>query len=258
MLRKKTFVSFHRQNGGITEMKKLSIDRIGKRGSIVLLIAGILCLAFGIYLQIRTNDLPFNAVEVTAEITAFENAEQSMVQTTSTLVTYTLNGKEYKNIHLGQFEGSWKVGDKITVCCRSDEPEKIWTRTMQYRGIFYIMFSLSFLLVSIYKLLNFRKNKNRIESDVDDSGEDKFKISSIIIPLAAGIPLTVNGILYWIMEHSILGMIIVVLGGAAILTGIFSLIDYISARRIKRSQSEKRRKKTLKHKKESSPEINEQ
>ena len=153
-------------------MKKLSIERIGKRGSIVMLIAGILCLAFGIFLQIRTNDLPFDAVELTATITAFEDSDQSKMQTTTTLVSYTFEGHEYKNIPLGQYEGSWRVGDSIRICLHSEEPAKIWTRTMQYRGIFYILFSASFLLVAIYKLLQFRKEKFQPESDIDDSVED--------------------------------------------------------------------------------------
>ncbi len=208
-------------------MKKLSIERIGKRGSIVMLIAGILCLAFGIFLQVRTNDLPFNAVELTATITAFEDSAQSQMQTTTTLVSYTFEGKEYVNVPLGQFEGSWKVGDTIKVCLRSDEPYKIWTRTMQYRGIFYILFSASFLLISIYKLLQFRKKKGGPESDMDDCVEEKFKVSSIIIPLAAGLPLTVSGILYWIMEHSVLGVLVFALGFAAVITGILSIIDFI-------------------------------
>ena len=212
-------------------MKKLSIERIGKRGSIVMLIAGILCLAFGIFLQIRTNDLPFDAVELTATITAFEDSDQSKMQTTTTLVSYTFEGHEYKNIPLGQYEGSWRVGDSIRICLHSEEPAKIWTRTMQYRGIFYILFSASFLLIAIYKLLQFRKEKVQPESDIDDSVEEKFKMSSIIIPMAAGIPLTITGILYWVMEHSILGVLIVALGAAAILTGIFSLLDFIRYKR---------------------------
>lgn len=214
-------------------MKKLSIERIGKRGSIVMLIAGLFCLVFGIFLQIRTNDLPLDAVELTATITAFEDSDLSKMQTTTTLVSYTFNNKEYNNIPLGQFEGSWKIGDTIKVCLRSDDPTKIWTRTMQYRGIFYILFSASFLLVSIYKLLQFRKKKGESDSDIDDSGEEKFKVSSIIMPLAAGLPLTVSGILYWIMEHSVLGVLVFALGFAAVLTGVFSIVDFIRYKRQK-------------------------
>ena len=59
-------------------------------------------------------------------------------------------------------------------------------------------------------------------------------MSSIIIPMAAGIPLTITGILYWVMEHSILGVLIVALGAAAILTGIFSLLDFIRYKREKK------------------------
>ena len=215
--------------------KKMSIDRIGKRGSIALLIIGIFCLFFGIYLQIQANKLPDDAIEVTAVISAFDNHDQSAYQTTSTLVTFSIEGTEYRNVPLGQYEASWKIGDTLNICCNKNNPSQIWTRTMQYRGVFYIIFSASFLLVSIYKLLLFRKARgnNDNESDMDESGQEKFKISSFIIPLASGIPFTVTGILYLIFEHSIFGIVIIIFGAMAIITGIFSLLDYINLKRRK-------------------------
>ncbi len=209
--------------------KKLSIDRIGTRGSIALLVLGIFCLLFGSYLQIKNNQLPSDAVEITAEISGFQNTEDSTYQSPFTLVTYTIDGKTYSNIPLGQYEGSWKVGGKVNICCNNSNPTHIWTRTMQYQGIFYILFSISFLIVAIYKLFQFRKVKgvNEHESDLDESGREKFKISSFILPFSAGIPFTVSGIIYWFMEHSVFGIAVAVLGFAAVLTGIFSLIDFI-------------------------------
>ena len=213
-------------------MKKLSIDRIGKRGSIAMLVAGVLCLLFGIFLQIRTNDLPFDAMEADSVISGFKAPDDSKVETTTTLVTFTAeDGRVMRNVPLGQYEGSWKIGDTIRICYTKDDPEHIWTRTMQFRGVFYILFSASFLMVGIYKLFQFTSARGKHESDMDESGKEKFKISSFIIPLAAGIPLTVNGILYLVMEGSLLGLIVVVLGGAAILTAVFSFIDFIHFKR---------------------------
>lgn len=208
--------------------KKLSIDRIGTRGSIGLLIVGMFCLLFGIFLQIKTNDLPSDAVECSARIVSFQEAAESRIQSPSTLVSYEVSGVPYTQ-SLGQYEASWKIGDTITICCSRNDPTHIWTRTMQYRGIFWILFSFSFLTVSIYKLLQFRKIKgvNDDESDIDESGEEKFKISSFIIPLVAGVPFVTNGILYWIMEHSFLGFVVILLGITAVLTGVFSWMDYI-------------------------------
>lgn len=212
--------------------KKLSIDRIGTRGSIALLILGLFCLIFGTYLQIRANRLPEDAIEVTAAISGFQGADTSTYQTTATLVTYSVNGTTYNDVPLGQYEASWRVGDTVTICCNRSDPTHIWTRTMQYRGIFYLLFSASFLIVAVYKLLQFRRIKRSStdldsDSDLSDSGREKFRISSFIIPFAAGIPFTVNGILYLVMEHSILGVVIALLGATAILTGIFSLIDFL-------------------------------
>ncbi len=213
--------------------KKLSFDRIGTRGSIALLILGVFCLLFGIYLQVRANSLPNDVIEVTATISSFQGENSSSYQTTKTLVTYTVNGTVYTDIPLGQYEASWKIGDTISICCNRSDPSYIWTRTMQYRGIFYIIFSASFLLVGIYKLLQFRKTKgaHEHESDMDDNQQEKFNISSFIIPFAAGIPFTVTGILYLLMEHSIFGAVVVILGFMAVLAGIFSFIDFIKSKR---------------------------
>lgn len=213
-------------------MKKLSIDRIGTRGSVALLVIGILCLVFGVLLQIRANDLPSDAVECTAVIEEIRQPTTSKIESPTTLVKYTLDGISYTRVPLGQYEGSWKVGDQITIYCSEANPMRIWTKTMQYRGFFYIMFSASLLLVAVYKLLQFRKIKgvNDNESDIDESGEEKFKISSFIIPLAAGIPFTINGIFYWIIEESFLGFIIVLLGSTAVLTGVASLCDFIRSK----------------------------
>ena len=219
--------------------KKFSIDKIGMRGCIALLILGAFLLVFGTILQIQATKLPDDAVECVATITGFTEPEDPDVpQITSTLVSYKAEGKQYTDVPLGQYESSWKIGDTIKICCNSQEPTHIWTRTMQYRGIFYILFSASPLLISIYKILQFRKIKgiNDDESDIDTTGEEKFKISSAIIPLIAGIPLIICGIIYFILEHSIIGIVVVLLGAMNILTSVFSFIDYVN---FKRSFSEK-------------------
>ena len=211
--------------------KKLSIDKIGMRGCIALLILGAFLLVFGTILQIQATKLPDDAVECDATITGFKDADDPDVpQITTTLVSYKADGKQYNDITLGQYESSWKVGDTIKICFNSQDHTHIWTRTMQYRGLFFIIFSASPLFISIYKILQFRKIKgiNDDESDIDTTGEEKFKISSAIIPLIAGLPLIVAGILYFILEHSIIGIVVVLLGAMNLLTSIFSFIDYVS------------------------------
>ena len=191
--------------------KRFSIDRIGTRGSIVLLILGILCLSFGIHLQMNANNLPSEALECTATIDRFSQTDATHLDIPYTIVTYTVGGMVYTGQILRQYEASWRPGDQIRICCNPANPTHIWTRTMQYRGVFYIIFSVSFLLVSIYKLVQFRRIKgvNDDESDIDESGEEKFKISSFIIPFAAGIPFTVAGVMYWMMERSFFAVVIV-------------------------------------------------
>lgn len=220
-------------------MKRFSIDRIGMRGSVALLLLGTLMLAYGIFLQVKNMRLPENVIEVTAVITDFSSEPDNPI----TYVSYNVNKKtndphldkyEYENVPLGQYEGSWKINDTIEIYCSAEDHKHIWTGTMQYRGIFFIVLSVSPLLIAIYKIIQFRRIKgiNENESDVDTTGEEKFKLSSAIIPLLAGIPFTINGILLGIVEkNSFLAGLIVIIGTASILTGIFSFVHFISYKR---------------------------
>ena len=222
--------------------KRLSIDRIGMRGSVGLLLLGTFLLILGILLLVINTRLPDNALSCTAEITAFQPAgESSGIESPKTLVTYEIDGTVYENVPLGQYEGYWKEGDRLEIYCSADDHRQIWTKTMQYQGWFYIMFAGSFLLIGIYKIIQFRRIKgvNEDESDIDSSGEEKFKLSSAVIPLLAGLPLIASGITYGIVENNfVLATIVVILGGISCLTGIFSLIDFIAyfRRRHKRNE----------------------
>ena len=210
-------------------MKRLSIDRIGMRGSLALLILGTLLFAYGLFIHLQSLKLPENAIECKAVITGFK-APVMDDENPLTFVKYTVDGKEYTDVPLGQYEGSWNVGEIIDIYCSSEDNLHIWTRTMQYRGIFYISFSIPILGV------------NDNESDIDDSGEEKFKISSAIIPLLAGIPFTINGIFFGIMEKkSILALIIITMGAAATLTGITSIVHYIEYKNSQRKKAKAER-----------------
>ena len=153
-----------------------------------------------------------------------------------TYVDYILvvKGKpqHFTHVPLGQYEAAWKIGRKLDILVNADDPTDIWTKTMQYIQEHYreaIIFSASPLLIAIYKIIQFRRIKgvNENEADTDSSGEEKFRLSSFIIPLIAGIPFTAVGIIYTIIEHSILGIFIIALGATAIMAGVFSLIDFI-------------------------------
>ena len=222
-------------------MKKLSIDTIGMRGSIIMLLIGTALLILGCIMQYQSLQLPENTVECAAVITGFRSDENTEDNAPKTLVSYNVGSEAYTDIPLGQYEGSWKVGDKLEIYCSSDDHTHIWTKTMQYQGILFILLSASFLLVGIYKILQFRKIRgiNEDECDTDDSGEEKFKLSSAIIPLLAGIPCTIVGILFGIFEKkSFLAVIIVVTGAASILAGITSLIHFIA---LKRDEAKKKK-----------------
>ncbi len=218
---------------------KISISRMGTRGSAALIIIGLLLLAAGIVLFINSTRLPPDAAECKAVITGFVEDEENRVQSKTTVVSFTAEGKRYDGVELGQYQSSWKEGDVIDVLYSRHDPTKIWTRSTEYGGPVFMVLSLPFLGIGIYKIIQFARikvKKRRSENDSDDDDDDvklteetekKFKRSTVIIPLSAGVPLTLIGIFLFSLElPMIVPIIITVLGSAALIAGIISLINY--------------------------------
>ena len=211
--------------------QKVSIERIGMRGSIILIIIGTILLGIGTAVQIMNASLPEKAVYCTATITGFNIAEASDIQSNTTLVEYVYNDRKFENITLKQYEASWKTGDTIKIYVSEENPTVIWTKTMQYRGAMIIFLSVPFLTVGIYKIVQFKRySKIRDdERDTDTDEEIKYKRSSFIIPLAAGVPFTIIGLFLRAMEkNSLLALVIIIMGGSAVIVGIISLINFIN------------------------------
>ena len=211
--------------------QKVSIERIGMRGSIILIIIGTILLGIGTTVQIWNAGLPEKAAYCTATITGFNVAEASDIPSNTTLVEYVYNGQKFENITLKQYEASWKKGDTVKIYVSEDDPTVIWTRTMLYRGAMIIFLSVPFLTVGIYKIVQFKRySKIRDdESDTDKDEESKYKRASFIIPLAAGIPFTILGLfLRAIEKNSVLALVMIIMGGSAVIVGIISLINFIN------------------------------
>ena len=101
---------------------------------------------------------------------------------------------------------------------------------MLYRGVMIIFLSVPFLTIGIYKIVQFKRNKKvrDDESDTDTEEEIKYKRSSFIIPLAAGIPFTIAGLFLRAMENdSILALVIIVMGGSAVIVGVIALLNFV-------------------------------
>ena len=213
--------------------QKVSIERIGMRGSIILIIIGVILLGIGTTVQVMNLRLPEKAVYCTATVTGFNIAESSDIQSNTTLVEYIYNGRKFENVTLKQYEASWKKGDVIKIYVSEENPTVIWTKTMQYRGAMIIFMSVPFLTVGIYKIVQFKRYKKTRddERDTDKDEEIKYKRSSFIIPLAAGIPFTMVGMFLRDMEkNSVLALVVILMGGSAVIVGIISLVNFINIR----------------------------
>lgn len=210
------------------------VSNLGKFGRALMIIVGIACLVFGIVLT-ATQYLPDDSVECTAVITGFETDkhDNSNIIYTSTIVSFELGNKKYDNIVLGQYESSWNVGDTMTIYCDPDEPTNIKTKTMTYGGWLLILFSLPFIIIGIYMTMSIRRRASKTPEEIAEdeerttAGKLKYKVSSIVIPLSAGIPITAMGIVFLILEHnSALGVLSLVLGGISIYAGLRSVVVY--------------------------------
>ncbi len=212
---------------------KLSLERIGMRGSIILIMIGVILLSIGTVVQVASTQFPDRAAVCTATITGFHEAESSEIdiQSPTTLVSYQYQGVDYENVVLRQYEASWKQGDVLKIYVSVEEPTVIWTKTMRYRGAMIIFLSVPFLTIGIYKIVQFKRLKKigDNESDTDTEEEIKYKRSSFIIPLAAGIPFTIVGLFFRAMENdSVLALVMIIMGGSAVIVGIISLINFIN------------------------------
>ncbi len=215
------------------------VSNFGKFGRIVLIVVGACLLCIGIYLTTE-NRSPDNAVECRATITGFKTIDGPDVikgQSISTLISYNVGTKKYTDIELGQYENSWKVGDQITIYYLTNNPMDVSTKTMTYGGWIVITLSLPFLIIGIYTLVSVRRRAAKTPEEIAEdeerttSGKLKYKVSSIVIPLAGGVPCCIIAVILSILEHSpIPALLFFVLGGGAVIVGIRSVVLYFIIR----------------------------
>ena len=140
-------------------MKRLSIDRIGMRGSLALLILGTLLFAYGLFIHLQSLKLPENAIECKAVITGFK-APVMDDENPLTFVKYTVDGKEYTDVPLGQYEGSWNVGEIIYILQLGGQLTHLDKDDAVQRYILYLIFD-TYTYDSDIQAYTVQKNKRR-------------------------------------------------------------------------------------------------
>lgn len=212
------------------------VSNVGRFTRILLIIIGIVLIVAGT--AISTLQLTsYGEPQTSATITGFKNASGEKPvsrENTVTIVRYMIGDKVYENIELGQYEEQWNIGDKITVCYNPDEPESIRTKTMTYIGFIIIISSFPFIIIGIYTLTNLNRRAAKTPEEIAEdeerttAGKLKYKVSSIVIPLAAGIPVMLIGLAFMYLEHnSALGWLCIFLGTATTIVGLRSIILFI-------------------------------
>lgn len=215
------------------------VTNYGKFGRILLIAVGVILLSVGIYLTAE-NRSPDNAIECKAVITGFKPVNEDdpiKGKEINTLVSYKIGNKQYSDISLGQYESSWNVGDEISIYYLSNNPMDITTKTKTYGGWILITLSLSFLIIGIYTLISVRRRASKTPEEIAEDeertteGKLKYKVSSIVIPLAGGLPCCIIAGILSLLEHSpIPALLFFVLGGSAVAVGVRSVILYFIIR----------------------------
>ncbi len=211
------------------------VSNVGRFTRILLIIIGIVLIVTGAVL----TTMQFTAIgepQTTATITGFRTISEQNVpdKATVTIVSYSIDGKKYDDVELGQYEEQWKPGDKLNISYSPDDPEKINTKTMVFLGPIVILASLPFIIVGIYTLMNFNRQAAKTPEEIAEdeerttAGKLKYKVSSIVISLATGIPVTLMGLVMIYLEHkSVLGMLTLILGVISTIVGLRSIVLFI-------------------------------
>lgn len=229
------------------------VSNLGKFGRLLLLLVGIALIVIGTAITVEQK-APENAVECLATITSFKpvtDSSISNIEFTDTYVSYSVQGQTYENIELGQYEASWKVGDKITIYCNADNPTDVQTKTMTYGGWIIILLSLPFIIIGTYMLANVRIRASKTPEEIAEdeerttAGKLKYKVSSIVIPLAAGIPVIGISVVLIFLEHNpVFSILCFVLGGGATFVGLRSVVVYFIIKYRHRREDRKNRQST--------------
>ncbi len=229
-----------------------NVDRFTR---ILMIFIGIILIVIGTAVS-TLQAVSYGEEKTTAVITGFEEfIDDDAVGTeqTVTLVSYEIDGKKYNNIQLGQYEEQWKVGDKLTLLYSKDSPREVRTKTMTYIGVIIILASFPFIIIGVYTLTNLNRRAARTPEEIAEdeerttAGKLKYKVSSIVISLATGIPVALIGLVYIYLEHnSVLGQLCLILGVIATLVGMRSVVLFIIIKYRHRREIDKALKSTKK------------
>lgn len=215
------------------------VSNVGRFTRILVIIIGIVLIVAGAVIT-TANFEAIMAPKTRATITDFCEVDDGTTVTgkiKTALVTYTVNGKKYSDIELGQYEEQWKKGDVLYISYESDDPTNIKSLTMTYFGLVVILASFPFIIVGIYTLTNLNRRAAKTPEEIAEdeerttAGKLKYKVSSIVISLSTGVPVLLIGLTFMFLEHnSAFGLLCLIMGAVATLVGLRSVILFFIIR----------------------------
>ena len=125
---------------------------------------GIILIVFGVLMLGFKTD---NFIETTGKITAVTECpkEADENQQYDVEFTYTANGKEYEN-SFPNMEGSYTVGDDITIYYDPADPEKITNSKMGFLPLIIIVAGAAAIVFGVYKTVNAFKKSQELDNAI--------------------------------------------------------------------------------------------
>lgn len=128
--------------------------------AVITLIIGIVFIVGGILILSKNANTDYaeitgTIVDITEEWNPSANVDEDQYDH-HTFVDYTVDGKEYKHVELGQYDSSMEIGDKVDFLYNVDNPAEISSKGGNIFGIVAIGIGILSILFGIISFLRKR------------------------------------------------------------------------------------------------------
>lgn len=125
--------------------------------AVISLVIGIIFIVVSILLlskNANTNyaEITGTIVDITEEWNPTADVDEDQYDH-HTFVDYTVDGKEYKHVELGQYSSTMKIGDKVDFLYNVDDPAEISSKGGKLFGIIGIVAGVLIIVIGIFSFL---------------------------------------------------------------------------------------------------------
>lgn len=107
---------------------KMNGDTVNKRVALSFLITGVFFVVFSLIALFSAAKAEYKSTTATIKDIVVSYDAVNETNEYSVLVDYNANGRHYRNIELGSYSSSMKIGDTVEVFYDTENPELIHTK----------------------------------------------------------------------------------------------------------------------------------